>query len=63
MWHDIPGERLAEIRVKEALDIGAEILAVACPFCLLTFDDAIKTTGTEDQIQVMDIMEIVAKAL
>ena len=63
MWHDIPGERLAEGRVREAIDVGAEILAVACPFCLLTFDDAIKTTGTEDKIQVMDIMELVAEAL
>ena len=63
MWHDIPGERLAEARVREAIDVGAEILAVACPFCLLTFDDAIKTTGSEDKIQVIDIMELVAEAL
>jgi Fe-S oxidoreductase len=63
MWHDIPGERLAEIRIREALDVGAEVLAVACPFCLLTFDDAVKTTGTEDKIQIMDLMEILAKAL
>jgi Fe-S oxidoreductase len=63
MWHDIPGKRLAETRVEEALDVGAEILAVACPFCLLTFDDAIKTTGNEDKIKVMDIMELVAEAL
>jgi Fe-S oxidoreductase len=63
MWHDIPGERLAEARIKEALNVGAEILAVACPFCLLTFDDAVKTTGTEDAIQIMDITEILAKVL
>ena len=63
MWYDIPGERVAETRVREAVDLGAEILAVACPFCLLTFDDAIKTTGNEDRIQVKDIMELVAEAL
>ena len=63
MWHDIPGKRLAETRVEEALDVGAQILAVACPFCLLTFDDAIKTTGNEDKIKVMDIMELVEEAL
>jgi len=63
MWHDVPGKRLAETRVEEALDVGAEILAVACPFCLLTFDDAIKTTGKEDKIKVMDIMELIANAL
>ena len=63
MWVDIPGERATEQRVKEAVNIGAEILAVACPFCLLTFEDAIKTTGNEGRIQVMDINELVAKAL
>jgi len=42
---------------------GAEILAVACPFCLLTIEDAVKTTGNEDKIQVMDIAELLALAL
>ena len=65
MWYDIPREweRLAETRVKEALNVGAEIIAVACPFCLLTFDDAIKTMGIEGKIQVKDIMELVNEAL
>lgn len=65
MWYDVPGklaERLSETRVMEAIDVGAEILTVACPFCLLTFDDAIKTTGNEDKIQVMDIMALVSEA-
>jgi len=63
MWIDIPGERLAEIRVRNAVESGAEILAVACPFCLLTFEDAVKTTGYEGKIQVMDIAELVSLAL
>ncbi|MFQ6086458.1 MAG: (Fe-S)-binding protein [Candidatus Bathyarchaeia archaeon] len=65
MWYDVSREweHLAETRVREALDVGAEIIAVACPFCLLTFDDAIKTTGNEDKIQVKDIMELVTEAL
>jgi len=65
MWYDVSRkwERLAETRVREAVDIGAEIIAVACPFCLLTFDDAIKTTGNEDKIEVKDIMELVAETL
>jgi Fe-S oxidoreductase len=63
MWVDIPGERLAETRVKEAVESGAEILAVACPFCLLTFDDATKTTGAEGKIQIMDIAELLAMSL
>jgi len=63
MWVDVPGQRATENRVKEAVSVGADILAVACPFCLLTFEDAIKTTGNESLIQAMDINELVAKAL
>jgi Fe-S oxidoreductase len=43
--------------------MGAEILAVACPFCLLTLEDAVKILELEDRIQVLDIMELVAKAI
>ncbi len=63
MWIDIPGPRLAEIRVTNAVEAEAEILAVACPFCLLTIEDAVKTTGNEGKIQVMDVAELVALAL
>jgi len=56
-------ERLAFQRVEEAADTGAEILAVACPFCLLTLEDAVKVRGLDDQLQVMDIMELVDRAL
>lgn len=63
MWIDIQGERLAEVRVKDAADAGAEILAVACPFCLLTFEDAVKTTGLEGKLQILDIAELVSQAI
>jgi len=63
MWVDIPGERLAEARVKNAAEAGAEILAVACPFCLLTFEDAVKTAGLEGKIQILDIAEIASQAI
>ncbi len=56
-------ERLSTERVEEALDTGAHVLAVACPFCLLTLEDAVKVGGHEDRLQVLDIMELVAKAM
>ncbi|UCH32036.1 MAG: (Fe-S)-binding protein [Candidatus Bathyarchaeota archaeon] len=63
MWVDISGERLSEMRVREAAEAGAEILAVACPFCLLTFEDAVKTTGLEGKLQVLDIAELLMKSV
>jgi len=56
-------ERLAHQRVHEAAETGAEILAVACPFCLLTLEDAVKAQGLEDRLQVRDINELVDQVL
>jgi Fe-S oxidoreductase len=58
-----PGTRLAQQRVREALETGAEILATACPFCLLTLDEAVKHQNVQEKIQVMDISEIAVQAL
>ena len=57
------GPRLAEIRVKDAIELGAEMLITACPLCVLTLEDAVKTSGQEEKIRVMDVMELVALAL
>jgi len=57
------GPRLAEIRVKDAIELGAEMLITACPLCVLTLEDAVKTSGYEEHIRVMDVMELVAMAL
>ena len=57
------GTRNSEIRVQEALQLGAEVIATACPFCLLTLEDALKTTGLEGRLRVMDITEILSESL
>ena len=56
-------ERLAEIRVTDAKELGAEVIAVACPFCLLTLEDATKVKGVEEEMRVADILELLAEAL
>jgi succinate dehydrogenase/fumarate reductase iron-sulfur protein len=58
-----PDAHMAHERVREALGTGAEIIATACPFCLNMLDDAVKTLGLDDQIEVRDIMELVVEAL
>lgn len=57
------GQRLAEVRVNDAVELGAEILVTACPFCVLTLEDAVKTSGHEDHIRVMDVAELLAEAI
>jgi Fe-S oxidoreductase len=48
----------ARIRVRQARDTGADILAVACPNCLVMLEDAVKVEGLEKQLLVKDISEL-----
>jgi Fe-S oxidoreductase len=56
-------ESPARIRVREAVETGSQILAVACPLCSKMFDDAVKAEELEEKIQVKDIAEILKGAL
>jgi len=60
LWYDIEQEemRMGEKRVAMAHEAGATVIVSACPFCLLNFDDAIKTSGLEGQMRVVDLMEL-----
>jgi Fe-S oxidoreductase len=55
---DSPSRR----RVREALETGADILAVACPKCLTILEDAVKVEGLDDKLIVKDIAEIAGEA-
>ncbi len=55
--------RLANIRVGQAMDVGAELLATACPYCHVMLSNAVKDLGLEDKIKVMDVAEILAWSL
>ena len=56
-------ERMGERRVRMACDVGAEIIVTACPFCLINLEDAVKTTGNEGKIEVIDLVELVERSL
>ncbi|MBN1663151.1 MAG: (Fe-S)-binding protein [Deltaproteobacteria bacterium] len=56
------GESPARIRAREAGDVKADILAVACPNCLTMLDDAVKAEGLDNRIKVMDISELLCPA-
>lgn len=58
-----PEKRPSVKRVKEALELGVDVIAVACPFCVTTLEDAIKVLEVEDKIAVKDILEILKETL
>jgi Fe-S oxidoreductase len=55
--------RLSEWRVREAINAGAEILAVACPYEAPRFEDAAKTVPGANQLNVRDVAELLAESL
>jgi Fe-S oxidoreductase len=64
MWVEAgEGEKIAEIRVREAAGTGAGTIVTACPFCFTNMDDAVKTAGFEGKIVVKDLTELVAESL
>ena len=65
MWTDFGAEvdRLANIRVREALEAGAEIVVTACPWCLINMVDGVKSVNVEGSISIKDLAEFCAEAL
>jgi Fe-S oxidoreductase len=64
LWSDYPvEERFAVLRVKEALDVGAEVIVTACPYCVLMLEDAVKVLNVEERITVRDVAELLAESL
>ena len=64
MWQETdPNTRINHRRLTQAIQIKADIVATACPYCLLMFDDAIRSKGLGEQVQVMDIAELLDKQL
>ena len=55
--------RLSEWRVREALSVGADILAVACPYESPRFEDAAKTVQGASQLKVRDIAELLVETM
>lgn len=55
--------RLSEWRVREAFSVGADILAVACPYESPRFEDAAKTVQGASQLKVRDIAELLVETM
>jgi Fe-S oxidoreductase len=64
LWQETKkGERFADMRVEQAIEVGAQILAVACPYCMVMFEDSILSLNCGDAIEVKDIVELVQETL
>jgi Fe-S oxidoreductase len=57
------GQRFSDLRIEQAMGIGAEVLATACPYCITMFEDSRITLDVTEKIEVKDITEIIAEVI
>ena len=65
MWMETdPNTRINHRRLDEAMEQGnADIVVTACPYCLIMFDDAIRSKGVDEEVAVKDIAEVLSSHL
>ncbi|MDY6880402.1 MAG: (Fe-S)-binding protein [Desulfatiglans sp.] len=56
-------ESPSRVRIREALDTGASIVAVACPQCAKMLTDAVKAEEMEGTLVVKDVAEILRESI
>ncbi len=60
IWMDTPqDERFSDLRLHQAKDTGAGVLATACPYCITNFEESRLNLELEEVLEVKDIAEIV----
>jgi Fe-S oxidoreductase len=61
MWMEERGGAINEERIREAVQTGAETLAVACPFCTVMLDDGARNTSSD--LRVVDVATLLVEAI
>ena len=54
---------MSDIRFREAAATGADVLVTTCPLCLVMLTDAGATSGLDEPPRVLDLNELVLRAL
>ena len=56
-------DRFSNLRLDQALEVGAEELVTACPYCITNFEDSRLVLNYDDAIQIKDITEILQEVI
>jgi Fe-S oxidoreductase len=64
MWtEEQEGKRVNIARTEQALSVDPTLIASACPYCLTMISDGVKAMEEEERVKVLDIAEILLKAV
>ena len=64
IWMETPkGERFSDLRLAQAVDAGAEVLATSCPYCIANFEDSRLLLKADAAVEIKDISEIILEVI
>jgi len=64
MWlEESTPKKIYQARTEEALEHDPSAVCVCCPYCMTMFEDGLKDKGALGRVDVLDLAEIVEKAL
>ena len=64
IWAETPKEeRFSDLRVAQAKEVGADVLATSCPYCITNFEESRLALGDDDPLEIKDITEVIQDAL
>ncbi|MGB5420671.1 MAG: (Fe-S)-binding protein [Desulfobacterales bacterium] len=64
IWMETPkGERFSDIRIRQAVGVGAVVLATSCPYCITHFEESRLTLKDHEALEIKDITEIVREVI
>ena len=64
VWMEtVKDDRFSNLKLEQAIGLGAEVLATACPYCITALEDSRLVMNHADDIQVMDITEIIQEVI
>ena len=64
IWMEtVKGERFSDLRLDQAIGVGAEVLVTACPYCITNFEDSRLNREDSDVIEIKDVTEILRDML
>ena len=63
IWAETPKEeRFSDLRVAQALEVGAEVLATSCPYCISNFEESRLSLADDESLEIKDITEVIQEA-
>ena len=64
IWMETPkGERFSDLRLEQAVGVGAEVLVTACPYCITHFEESRLTLEDSETTEIKDIAEIIREVI